>query len=50
MLGQSLLNRPADLLDKTAFLFGRIATSSIHMLHKNIILYVPDFFLNNFVP
>ena len=44
MLEQSLLNRPADLLDKTAFLFGRFATSSTHMFHKNIILYVPRLF------
>ena len=39
MLAQSLLIRPTDLLDKTAFLFGCFATSSSYLLRKNIILH-----------
>ena len=40
MLEQSLLNWPVDLLNETAFLLGRFATSFTHLFHKNIILYI----------
>ena len=55
MLEQSLLIRPADLLDKTTFLFERFATSSTPSVSlKNIILYVPQLFsitsLHNVTP
>ena len=49
MLEQSLLIRPADLLDKTAFLFGRFATSSTHLFHENMVFTSLDF-LNNLIP
>lgn len=41
---QSLLIRPADLLDKTVFLFERFATFFSRPFHKNLIIYVPQFF------
>lgn len=45
MREQSLLIRPANLLEKTAFLFERFAWSSTHLLlKKNIILYVSQSF------
>ena len=39
-------HRPADLLDETAYLFGRFATSSTHLFHENMVFTSLDF-LNN---
>ena len=50
MLEQSLLNRPVELLDKTAFPFGCFATSSPHLFHKKHYSLRSPNVLNNLIP
>lgn len=56
MLEQNLPNRPADLLDKPAFLFtlGALQRPLPIYFHKIIILHITQileiFFLNNLIP